>query len=411
MIDIQLIRENPDLVKKNNESRSVDVDVDAILKLDGERRELQAKFDTKRGGQKKMSKGKPEGDDLKKLKKLKKEVKDLEKKISSLAAELKSILIQLPNVNLPGVVVGGEEANKVEREVGKKPKLENPKPHEKLGARLGWFDLERGAKVSGNRFWYLKGQAVMLQMALQDFVMRKLVQKGFTPMVVPNLVREDTLYGAGFLPAQEFEIYSVNPGEDNLFLIGTAEAPLVAYFKDETIDVKKPKRLCAFSPAYRREAGAYGKDTTGIFRGHQFDKLEMVSFTTQEDSEKEHQFLLTIEEEIISELGLPYQLVSLASGDMSPQAAQCYDIEVWLPGQNKYRELTSCSNTTDYQSRRLNIKHKTKDGLKLVHTLNGTGVAIGRTLIAILENHQDENGDIHVPKPLQAYMGVTVLKP
>ena len=223
-------------------------------------------------------------------------------------------------------------------------------------------------------------------------------------MVVPNLVREDTLYGAGFLPANEFEIYKVNPGEDDLFLIGTAEAPLVGYFKDETIDVKKPKRLCAFSAAYRREAGAYGKDTTGIFRGHQFDKLEMVSFTTQEDSEQEHQFLLAIEEEIISELGLPYQLIRQASGDMSPQAAACYDIEVWLPGQDAYRELTSCSNTTDYQSRRLNIKHKTKNGLELVHTLNGTGVAIGRTLIAILENHQDENGDIHVPKPLQAYM-------
>ena len=409
MIDLQTIRDNPELVRKNNASRGVTVDVDAIVKLDAQRREYQTKFDAIRGEQKKLSKGKPAPEELEKLTALKADVKKLEKTITATEEALRKLLVQLPNINLSGTPVGDESANKVERKVGKKPSLKNPKSHEELGAIHDLFDLERGAKVSGNRFWYFKGQAVMLEFALIDFVMRKLVEKGFTPMITPHLVRKEALYGAGFLPAQEFEIYSVNPGEDDLFLIGTSEAPLVAYHQNETIDVSQPVRYAGFSPAYRREAGAYGKDTSGIFRGHQFDKLEMVSFTKPEDSEAEHHALLAIEEEIIAELTLPYQVVSLASGDISPQAAQCYDIEVWLPSQDTYRELTSCSNTTDFQSRRLNIKHKTKDSLELVHTLNGTAVAIGRMLIAILENHQDNKGNIAIPKPLQAYMGTDIL--
>lgn len=406
MIDISFIREHPDVVKANNASRNVEVDVEEILVLDKQRRELQKEYDDKRAQQKSLSKNKPTEEDFTTLKALKSELQDIDTQLRVVAENLHALLILLPNINLDDTPIGSSEDDNVElRTVGTKHHEGSGRAHESIGADLGLFDFERGAKVSGNRFWYLKGEAVRLEMALVHYVMQKLVDKGFLPMQPPHLVRREALFGTGFFPAAEFEIYTVNPGEDDLYLIGTSESPLVAYHADEVIDVKQPIRYCAYTPCYRREAGAYGKDTTGILRGHQFNKIEMVSFTQPEVSLAEHQFLLSIEEEILEELGLAYRVIAQCSADISPQAGQCFDIEAWMPGQQTYREVTSCSNTTDYQSRRLNIRYKTSDGLAFVHTLNGTAIATGRIIIALLENFVQDDGSVILPKVLHGYMG------
>lgn len=405
MIDLKALRENPEIYKDTIAKRHYNVDVDAILLVDEQRRAVQTKFDEARNEQKSLSKGKPDEETLAKLKLLKEEVAKFEAQQSELEKKLEDLLITVPNPIHASVPVGGEDDFRIEKTVGEVPTFTfATRNHEEIGKMHDLFDVERGVKISGNRFWFLKGKMVQLEYALLQYVLDILIAKGFTVMAPPQLVRERVLYGAGFLPAAKNEIYSVNPGEDDLFLIGTSEAPLVAYYMDEVIDVKQPQRFCAFTPCYRREAGAYGKDMTGIIRGHQFDKIEMVSFCDPNTSWEEHDFLRSIEEEIIGGLGLPYRVLTLASGDISQQAAKCYDIEAYMPGQAKYREVTSCSNTTDFQARRLNIKTKTKDGLAYVHTLNGTGIAMGRTMVAILENYQQEDGSITIPEKLQKYL-------
>lgn len=410
MIDIQLIRDNPELIKENNRKRGVVIDVDALLEVDKKRRALQTRRDALRAEQKKMSSVKPDKATIVKAKKIKKILVPIEKKLSRLEHILRDMLIQLPNILQPEVAEGGERDAQEIKKIGSPREFHfATQTHEAIGSRLGSIDIPRGSKVSGNRFWYSKGDAVLLEFALIKFVLDILVEKyGFTPMLPPHLVREDILFGAGFLPASKSEIYSVNPGEDDLFLIGTSEAPLVAYHKDEVVSVEKPLRYCAFTPCYRREAGAYGKDTTGILRGHQFDKIEMVSFTQPDASKKEHEFLLGAEEEIIHALDLPYRIVRLASRDLSLQASMCYDIEVFFPGQNAYREVTSCSNTTDFQARRLNIQCRTKGGVRFVHTLNGTAIAMGRIIAAIFENYQQEDGSVAVPKVIQPLLNKKV---
>lgn len=405
MIDLKALRENPEIYKDTITKRHYTVDVDAILTVDEQRRAVQTQFDEARNEQKSLSKGKPDEETLAKLKVLKEAVSKLEAQQTELEKTLEDLLVAVPNPIHESVPVGGEDDFRIEKTVGETPTFTfTTRNHEELGKIHDLFDVERGVKISGNRFWFLKGKMVQLEYALLQYVLDILIAKGFTVMAPPQLVRERVLYGAGFLPAAKNEIYSVNPGEDNLFLIGTSEAPLVAYYMDEVIDVKQPQRFCAFTPCYRREAGAYGKDMTGIIRGHQFDKIEMVSFCDPNTSWEEHDFLRSIEEEIIGGLGLPYRVLTLASGDISQQAAKCYDIEAFMPGQGKYREVTSCSNTTDFQARRLNIKTKTKDGLAYVHTLNGTGIAMGRTMVAILENYQQEDGSITIPEKLQKYL-------
>lgn len=406
MIDIKFIRENKERVAQNLKNRKSDVDLDTILELDERRRSFQEVFDTKRAEQKRLSKEKPDAETIEKLKEMKIGIQAAEDQMKATEEKLNALLMDVPNMLHDSVPMGNPDDAQIIRTSGEPTKFDFATlNHEELGKRLDIIDTERGAKVSGNRFWYLKGKMVQLEFALLQYAMGILVKKGFTPVIPPHMVREHVLYGAGFFPAAKFEVYSVNPGEDDLFLIGTSEAPLVAYHSDEIIDVATPIRYFAFTPCYRREAGAYGKDTSGIIRGHQFDKIEIVSLAHPDASWDEHEFLLSIEEEIISGLGIPYRVLALSSTDMSPQAAKCYDIEAWMPGQNNYREITSCSNTTDYQARRLGIRYKQGNDHGFVHTLNGTAIAMGRMMVAILENYQTAEETVMIPEVLRSYCG------
>ncbi|HVL91324.1 MAG TPA: serine--tRNA ligase, partial [Actinomycetota bacterium] len=279
-----------------------------------------------------------------------------------------------------------------------------------IGETLDMIDVERGARTSGSRFAYIKGQLALLEFALVRYAMGTLVDKGFTPVVPPVLVRREAMEGTGFLPTDEAQIYKLP--EDDLYLVGTSEVPLAALHQDEYLPVEAlPLRYAGFSTCFRREAGTYGKDTRGIFRVHQFDKVEMFSFTTPEQSWEEHEFLLSVEEGILKELQIPYRVMNIAAGDLGQPAAKKYDVEAWMPGQAAYREVTSCSNCTDYQARRLNCRIKTESGPQFVHTLNGTAIAVGRMLIAIMENNQREDGSVHVPHVLVPYAGFELLGP
>jgi seryl-tRNA synthetase len=273
-----------------------------------------------------------------------------------------------------------------------------------LGELHGFLDIERAAKVSGSRFGYLMGPMVRLELALVQLAFDRLEPHGFVPVVPPVLVREEALFGTGFFPGDREQVYAIEA--DDLYLVGTSEVSLAALHADEILDAEAlPLRYAGFSTCFRREAGTYGKDTRGIFRVHQFDKVEMFSFCHPDSSGDEHDFLLAREEELAQALGLPYRVVNVAAGDLGSSAAKKYDIEAWLPGQGRYREITSTSNTTDYQARRLKIRYRADDGNQLVHTLNGTAIAVGRWLIALVENHQQPDGSILVPEPLQPYLG------
>lgn len=406
MIDINLIRTNPKLVEQNNATRNVKVDLEKIIVLDNEYRKLLSVTEDLRSKRNKKPKGKPTPEELKELKELSETIKAKDTELLALKSALDGLLVHLPNINHETTAIGKDGSeNKVERTVNEKPTFDfESKEHFELGEKLDLIDTERGAKVSGARFWYIKNELVLLQLAIIQFVSRKLLEKGFMPMIPPYLVKEHAMFGTGFFPAEKNEIYTVNPDEDHLYLIGTSEVPLVSYHTDEIIDVTKPKRYFGISPCFRREAGTYGKDTKGIIRGHQFDKMEMVSFTKPEDSWEEHKFILSIEEEIMKDLGFHYQVVNICTGDLGFPAAKKYDIEAWLPGQRQYRELTSTSNTTDYQSRRLNIRYKDENGKNtLVHTVNGTAASM-RPLIAIMENYQTKEGYIRVPDALVPFM-------
>jgi seryl-tRNA synthetase len=282
--------------------------------------------------------------------------------------------------------------------------------HAALGDSLGIIDTERGVKVSGSRFGYLKGKGAMLEFSLVRWAMDHLVEAGFTPMIPPVLVREQALEGTGFFPEAREQVYEVP--KDELFLVGTSEVPLAAYHGDEILDGEDlPLRYAGFSTCFRREAGTYGKDTAGIFRVHQFDKVEMFVFTTADESVAEHDRLLEIEERLVNELDLPYRVVNVAAGDLGASAAKKYDIEAWFPGEKNYREITSCSNTTDYQARRLKVRTPGERGNEVVHTLNGTVTAIGRTILAILENHQQPDGSVVIPEALRSYTGFDSIEP
>ncbi len=408
MIDIQFIRDNPIDVKENNKIRNADVDVDKILKLDENRRELVTQIDEKRAELKGGSKSKPSADEIKKLKKLGEEIKKLEEKLNPIEKDLNELLIQLPNITHESVPKGKDEkGNKVVKTWGDKSKFDfKVKDHAELGKDLDLIDTERGAKVSGARFWYLKGDLVRLQFALMQYATEFMSEKGFIPMLPPMLVKEDAMYGTGFFPADKNEIYKVNADEDDLYLVGTAEVPLASYHSKETVDVaKEPLKYFGYSTCFRREAGTYGKDTAGIIRGHQFDKVEMFVFCNEDYSWEAHEKMLAISEEFWQSLKIPYQVLNMCTGDIGAPNAKKYDIEGWFPGQEQYRELASCSNDTDFQARRLGIKYKDGKDSKLVHTLNNTVCAMGRTMIAIMENFQQEDGTIEVPKVLQKYMG------
>lgn len=421
MLDVRAIREDPEAFRRGLARRGLGEVVDEILALDERRRSLTARVDELRAERNRASKaiGRASGEEREALiaraAECSAELERLEPELEAVERELADVLARTPNVPHESAPDGFTEEDAVEvRRRGEPPAFDfPPRDHEELGALLGVLDVERGARTSGSRFVYLLGDLVLVQWALVRHALDILVAKGFTPVIPPVLVREEAMFGTGFLPTDEANIYVTT--EDRLYLVGTSEVPLAAYRMGEIIDeADLPQRFAGYSTCFRREAGSYGKDLGGMFRVHQFDKVEMFSFTRPEDSYDEHEFLVAIEEEIIGNLELPYRVVNIAAGDLGASAAKKYDIEVWLPGQGRYRELTSCSNCTDYQARRLQTRVRRADGtIEVLHTLNGTATAIGRTLIAILENHQRADGSVALPAALHPYLpeGLRELRP
>jgi len=403
MLDIKFIVENKNLVEENARNKNTPIDLGAIIELDKKRRELLSKTETLRSEQKKLTK-----DQIEKAKELKKEIANLEPELSKIQEELTLLASQVPNIILPSTPVGkSENDNIVIRKYGEPRKFDfTPLDHIELGTKLGILDFDKASEMSGARFYYLKGGAALLEFALIQFAIQKLISKGFTPVIPPVLVKEHAMFATGFFPADRNEIYNVNPKEDNLFLVGTSEVPLTMLHADEIIDSSKlPIRYCGFSTCFRREAGSYGKDTRGMIRVHQFDKIEMFSFCNPTKSEEEHELILSIEEEIFQGLKIPYQVLNICSGDLGAPAAKKYDIEAWIPTQNKYREVTSCSNCTEYQARRANIKLSENSKKTFIHTLNGTAIAMARAIVAIIENYQEKDGSITIPEVLRPFTG------
>lgn len=392
--------------------RGVSVDIDALVDLDKRRREARAEAEGLRARQKEAGKAIAELDGEAKQQAIT-EMSTIAERYKTLLAEAEAMderfdaqFVVLPNVADPTAADGTEETDAVEVSRWGAP-LEfdfEPKDHLDLGEMHDVIDMERGAKVSGARFGFLKGDLVMLELALARWAMDQLAPEGFRPVIPPVLVRENALYGTGFFPGDAEQVYALR--DDDLFLVGTSEVPLAALHADEIFDeADLPVRYAGFSPCFRREAGTYGKDTRGIFRVHQFDKVEMFSFCHPDRSGAEHEFLLEMEERIVRQLEIPYRVVNVAAGDLGSSAAKKFDIEAWFPGQNAFREITSTSNTTDYQARRLKIRFRSETGNQLVHTLNGTAIAVGRVLIALMENHQQEDGKIKIPDALVPYTG------
>jgi len=415
MIDLKLLIENPEKIKKAILKKRYQGDLDAVIKMDEERRKLMNEMENLKARQNKIAKEIPHAKTpeaktplLEESKTLKERLKELEPKLEKIKMDLEAETLLIPNPTLDSVPEGKDESdNVVIKTVGKKPEFDfEPLDHMEIGLSLDLIDIETAAATSGTRFYYLKNDLVLLEFALLHFVMQKLTSKGFAPILPPVLVKEKAMIATGFFPADRNEIYHVNPEDDNLYLVGTSEVPLCMLHADKIVDpAKLPMRYMGFSTCFRREAGSYSKDTYGIIRVHQFDKIEMFSFCDPSKSEAEHELILKTEEEIMSELGFHYQVVNICGGDLGNPAAKKYDIEVWIPTQQKFRELTSCSNCTDYQARRANIRMKGPKGTETIHTLNGTAVAISRTLVAIMENYQQQDGTIEIPEVLRGYMG------
>ncbi|TMM24792.1 MAG: serine--tRNA ligase [Actinobacteria bacterium] len=413
MLDIKLIREDPEPFREALARRGLAERVDELLKADERRRELTRRVEDLRAEQNRSSKaiGGAQGDEKQRLiaevAKVSAELKELDPQLAEAETVLTLLLAATPNLPHPSSPDGftDEDAVEVRRNHDELPAFDfEPKDHAELGAALGVLDVERGARTSGSRFVYLMRDIVFVQFALMRSAMDVLTDKGFIPVIPPVLVREEAMYGTGFLPTDAVNIYRT--AEDDLYLIGTAEVSLAALHLGEILEeADLPARYAGYSTCFRREAGTYGKDTGGMFRVHQFDKVEMFSFTTPESSWDEHEYLVSVEEEVLGKLELPYRVVNIAAGDLGGAAAKKYDIEVWLPGQQRYRELTSCSNTTDYQARRMQTRLRRSDGtVETLHTLNGTATAIGRTLIAIMENHQQADGSVVIPEHLWQYL-------
>ncbi len=403
MLDLKQIRSDPDAARAALERRRAGGRLDDLLALDVRRRELLPEVESLRAEQNRASEqiseakraGHDATDAITSMRDVAAQIKELQGELNEVQANLDRELAAMPNLPAPSAPVEEE----VIREVGEAGRA----GRDHLDLLDGLVDIEAGARVAGSRFAYLRGPLVLLELALVRWALEQLQGHGFEPVIPPVLVREEALYGTGFLPDTEQQIYRLP--EDELYLSGTSEVALAALHAGEIVaSGELPRRYAGFSSCFRREAGAAGKDTRGIFRVHQFDKVEMFSFVEPERSEEEHERLLAIEEELMQALEIPYRVVNIAAWDLGASAAKKYDIEAWLPGQQRYRELTSTSNTTDYQARRLNARYRPADGggPRLVHTLNGTAVAVGRTIIAIVENHQDGDA-IRIPEVLQAF--------
>jgi len=412
MLDIKLIREDPEPFRQALARRELAERVDELLAADERRRELTQRVEALRAEQNRASKaiGRASGDEkqalIAEVAKVSAELKEIEPELADAETALTLLLASTPNLPHPSAPDGFTDEDAVEvRRLGDPPQFDfEPKDHAELGAALGVLDVERGARTSGSRFVYLLGDLVFVQFALMRNAMDVLVERGFTPSIPPVLVREEAMFASAFLPTDEVNIYRTDV--DQLYLIGTSEVSLAALHMEEILDEGSlPLRYAGYSTCFRREAGSYGKDLGGMFRVHQFDKVEMFSFATPESSWDEHEFLVSIEEEIIGGLDIPYRIVNIAAGDLGGAAAKKYDLEAWLPGQGRYRELTSCSNYTDYGARRAQTRVRRPDGsVETLHTLNGTATAIGRTLIAILENNQQADGSVVIPERLWQFL-------
>ena len=412
MIDISILRRQPEVLKAALARRGLELDVDTMAQTDQARRNLRAQAERTRAEQNGVSRrisrleGEPRQAAIARAGTLARQYRSALAEADERDKDFEELWIKVPNLADPSAAYGFTDEDSLElKRWGEVPETDYPlKDHRELGAALGMIDIERAAKVSGSRFGYLTGPAVIIEFGLVRMALDFLGGEGFTPVVPPVLVREHALFGTGFFPDDDQQVYKID--RDDLYLIGTSEVALAAYHADEILQEDDlPLRYAGFSSCFRREAGAHGKDTAGIFRVHQFDKVEMFSFCHPERSWDEHDFLLSLEEEIVQRLEIPYRVVNVAAGDLGSSAAKKYDIEAWIPSQGRYREITSCSNTTDFQSRRLRIRFRSEGGNRLVHTLNGTAVAVGRLLIALLENHQQADGSFVVPEALRAHVG------
>ncbi len=414
MLDIKFIRENPKLVKIGCEKKNIKVDIERLLELDEKKRESTKNLDEKRRKINQLSDSISKEKNTKirealieKAKKIKTEIQKEEERFKKIEKEFLELMYQIPNLPLPEVPLGkSEKDNLVLREVGEKPRFDfPPKDYLEIVEKLDLIDIKRAAKISGTRFGFLKRELVLLEFALINFTFDFLLKENFIPILPPVLLKEEMMRGMGYLEQLDREeAYYLE--KDKLYLVGTAEQPLGTMHANEIFEEKDlPKRYVGFSTCFRREAGSWGKETWGIFRVHQFDKIEMFSFLKPEDSRREHLFFLELEEKLMQSLKIPYRVIQICTADLGFPAAEKYDIEAWIPSRKEYRETHSTSNCTDFQSRRLNIRYRKKgEGLEFLHTINGTAFAIGRILIAIIENYQQEDGSFLVPEVLQKYL-------
>ena len=419
MIDLKVIRENPEAARTSQKVRGEDPAlIDQLIAADDARRTALSAFETLRAEQNTLSKsvGAAKGEEktalLEKAKGLSAQVKAAEATASELAEKSQAILLQIHNLIDPEAPVGGEEDFKIIEHVGTPRDFAadgfEARDHVEIGKILKAIDTERGAKVSGSRFYYLTGMGAMLEFALVNYAISSATKAGFTPVIPPVLVKPPAMEGTGFLGQAAENVFHLE--EDDFYLVGTSEVPLAAYHMDEIVD-NLPLRYAGYSSCFRREAGTYGKDTRGIIRVHQFDKVEMFTFCKPEDAKAEHLRLLQWEKDFMNAMEIPYRVIDVASGDLGASAIRKFDIEAWIPTQNAYREVTSTSNCTEFQARRLNIRYREESGTKSVATLNGTLVAIPRMIVAILENHQNADGSVNVPAALRPFLGVEKLLP
>jgi seryl-tRNA synthetase len=421
VIDLRVLREDPDRARASQRARGEDPGlVDQVLAADELRRSSATRFDELRSEQKGLGKlvAKASGEEKQQLlartKELADEVKAADAAQGEAAEQARALLLQLSNLLEPGVPEGGEDDFVLLETHGSPRDFAaegfEPRDHVEIGKILGAIDLERGAKVGGARQYYLTGVGALLELALANMAMAQAVRYGFTPMITPSLVKPEAMQGTGFLAQAAENVYHL--ADDDLYLVGTSEVPLAAYHMDEILPADKlPLRYAGYSSCYRREAGSYGKDTRGIIRVHQFEKVEMFSFCAPEDAAAEHQRLLAWEKEFLTALELPFRVIDVASGDLGSSAARKFDCEAWIPTQGKYRELTSTSNCTEFQARRLSVRLRDADGVRPLATLNGTLCAMTRNIVAVLENHQQADGSVRVPEALRPFLGKDVLEP
>lgn len=423
MLDLELVRKSPDFVRERLRTRDEGLDslVDRVLELDSERRSILKELERLRAERNSKSKEigllKKKGEDTSSLeeevRRIKESIEAYEEKLASVEEGLKDLMLRIPNLPHKSVPIGRDESENVEVRRWGKPRdfSFEPRPHWEIGERLGIFDFERAGKISGSRFVILKDWGAKLERALINFMLDLHSRKGYKEVWPPHLVRPEILIGTGQLPKFEEELYKCE--RDDLYLIPTAEVPLTNLYRDEILSEEDlPIYMVSYTPCYRREAGSYGKDIRGIIRQHQFNKVELVKIVKPEHSYEELEKLTADAEDVLKLLGLPYRVVLLCTGDMGFASAKTYDIEVWFPSQGRYREISSCSNCEDFQARRMNTRYRDAQGkLHFVHTLNGSGLAIGRTLAAILENYQQEDGSVVVPEALRDYLKIDIIRP